>query len=310
VFPFFSSNLKLDEYYQKLVPLFLTKNDIIYQEKGKADSLYLIYSGECLLKKNFKNKLNFDYFSVKNMKTVLQLTHSQVGGLESLYKDIYDQTLIANSDYTIVFKINLADFSEFKACFKNLYDRLYEERQALIKGFTKNHLVINEKLKIHYRSHSAVNFELKKKREEEQLKDLNNIIDKVKGHGQKRKKNEVPMKNIKFLPTKEEQKHVELPGNPDLIKSFVTCVKPQSSCYNTITTGITSSKTSEKKTTTNRNTIKIKPFITISENEPGLLKSYSFRGTKKHFKPIQKENEIFTLNTGTFNLPMISMIKK
>jgi hypothetical protein len=329
VFPFLASNLKLDEHYQRMIPLFLTKNDIIYREKGRADSLYLIYSGECILKKNFKSNLSFDYFSVKNMKTVLQLSSSQVAGLESLFKDTYDNTFIANSEYTIVFKIGIAEFNEYKMLFKSLYEQLYRERKLLIEKFTKNHMTINKMLKVHYRSQSAntMNFVMSKKREDEQLKVLNNLIDSVKGNGPKGKLNEVPMERIKFLPEGVEgsinnptsHRTLELPASntkTEFSKSFISRYdKPQSSYNATITTGINSLKnTIEKKlnSTTRKGTYS-KSFINISEfnNKSGTLNVIpkSHRG-KRHFMPIQKENEIFTLNTGTFNLPMISMFKK
>jgi hypothetical protein len=325
-FPFLASNFKLDEHYQKIVPLFLKTGDVIYFEGAKADALYLIYAGECALRKNFKKNIMYDYFSVKNMKTILHLTSGQVAGVESLFKGTFDHTLIAESEYTIVFKIVLTDFLEYRILFKNLYESLYKERKLLIEKFVKNHIAISKKMKIHYRSRSENILSpgsevVNKKKEIEQRQELENLIERVKGNGPVGQANEIKMENIKFaLPQSQSSHRLELPQSTsrcDYSKSFIRV--PISSNNASMTTGLgtlksstieTNKKTLERKVTYSKSFVNISDFNKTCGTMMTITKKPTMRINKKFFEPIRQESKLFTLNTGTFDLPMVSMFKK
>lgn len=174
---------RFDEYYKKMIPLFFKKNDVIYKESDFNNSFYLIYQGECLLKKNLNNVNNnlsvYEDNNLLNSKTILKLDKGDMAGLEISNNITYFQnSLVANSDYTVIMKIMVEDLVDHKASvFKYLYP-FYKEREILVNSYLENHISLKKKFKIRYRTLSA---DLENENIQDENKEKENLrIDKIK----------------------------------------------------------------------------------------------------------------------------------
>lgn len=149
---------KFDEYYRKIVPLFFKRDDICYRENETTNSIYLLYQGECLLKKMETLSLNQedDNRSVRNSKTILKLDKGDIAGLEvTAGLNKFKHSLVAANDYTVLLKICLDDIQDHRDDVCKYLVHIYKERENIIEDSIKNHLLIKKKYKIHYRTVST-----------------------------------------------------------------------------------------------------------------------------------------------------------
>ena len=100
----------------------------VYTENDSANFLYVLYQGECVVKKNidFNNmKEEEDYFNKndnnknkiyndKNLKTLFRVGAGCVLGLETIIPNSnYLTNLIASHDFTILYKMKLSELKKF-----------------------------------------------------------------------------------------------------------------------------------------------------------------------------------------------------
>ena len=170
VLPFLKKDYRFKLLMRKIDYLFPFKGDIIYKEGFQGHFFYLIYQGECTLKKNiyidsnkevtiYPKEMNFP--SNLNLLTlkkynIINLNKGSFAGIELLYasEDLYDSSLIVNNDHTILFQFDVNDY-------KDDYDILQRIKESLFQSFIlyqnnlkdlESNLNENERMIITYRN--------------------------------------------------------------------------------------------------------------------------------------------------------------
>ncbi len=170
ILPFLKEDYQFTLLMRKVEYLFPFKGNIIYKEGTKGHFFYLIYQGECTLNKKIyidsnkevsiypkNNKLpfNLNLISIKKYN-VISLKKGTFAGSELLYstENIYDSTLVINSDDTILFQFDVVDF-------KDDFDILQRVKESLFQSFIiyqnnlkelETNLNDNERIIITYRN--------------------------------------------------------------------------------------------------------------------------------------------------------------
>ena len=134
-------------YMPIMIPIFYSKNEIVYTEYDIANYFYIIYKGSGALKqlKDSKNK-NDIMLNLKKLETLLIIDKGCIVGLECCkgifnkeeIKDniYYDNTFIINEENTLIYKINLSKFKinkEEMIKLKSWLKDLYQKQNKLIR---------------------------------------------------------------------------------------------------------------------------------------------------------------------------------
>ena len=183
----------LEKYFQKMIKLFPSPEEIIISNNEIADSIYLIYEGSCAL-------------SNEKQGDLLILEKGDIFGNESLYnindnktimKNRYKYNIINKSQNTIIFKFFINDLSKYlingmktylasyflsreeiiknslhtKKVIKNIFKKEYDlfkrpiNKKEMINNFCfNNNIITNEKIQ---KSFNHVLSEIRFKRKEE-----------------------------------------------------------------------------------------------------------------------------------------------
>ena len=170
ILPFLKEDYQFTLLMRKVEYLFPFKGNIIYKEGTKGHFFYLIYQGECTLKKKIyidSNKevsiypkndflpFNLNLLTVKKYN-VISLNKGTFAGSELLYstENIYDSTLVINSDDTILIRFDVVDY-------KDDFDILQRIKECLFQSFIvyqnnlkelETNLNENERIIITYRN--------------------------------------------------------------------------------------------------------------------------------------------------------------
>jgi CRP-like cAMP-binding protein len=184
---------KFEECYRKFQINFYKKNEIIYKEGDSSGYLYVVYQGECFLKRDItlpyifdKHKINYNHIkelnkdsikddkinnnyndnpsihnenpqniNLKNFHNILKLHKGGIAGLETAAGiPKLNHTLVTATDFTVVLKIDINDFNEFKTEVCNFLISIYIEKEIIIENYVKSHRVVKKAMKIHYRNFS------------------------------------------------------------------------------------------------------------------------------------------------------------
>ena len=290
---------KFSEYYRNIIPLNFFKGNTVYLEGSKADSLYILYKGECELKKNIKNVSNIDEFSVKTMTTVLKLSSGEVSGLETLYKKgHYEQSMIVSADYTFIFRIPL---DSFKMIYKELYinyQSLYRDRSIYVNNFIERNMQLKDKMKINYRAFTqnklySINDRKVEELGNQQLKYLLKKKDEKKG-----KINEIHISVIKHNTIDnsvfEERKQNKLSSQNILTLKSNTREMIKSS--HSVSRKITLLRNFTRSAVAKKSVVSAKQRNNIRATTPFIQKIKN-----------SNSNLIYTIDTGMFNLPLVSI---
>ena len=114
-----------------IIPCFYDHGQIIYTEFEKANFIYVVFQGECIIKK-FLNP-DIKKKTVDNMTVLFKVDKGCVLGLESIIPNSnYSANLIANQDFTILYKIKLSELKKFSYEPKSL-EPMLNIHQKLIK---------------------------------------------------------------------------------------------------------------------------------------------------------------------------------
>jgi CRP-like cAMP-binding protein len=183
----------LEKYFQKMIKLFPSPEEIIISNNEVADSIYLIYEGSCAL-------------SNEKQGDLLILEKGDIFGNESLYnindnktimKNRYKYNIVNKSQNTIIFKFFINDLSKYlingmktylasyflsreeiiknslhtKKVIKNIFKKEYDlfkrpiNKKEMINNFCfNNNIITNEKIQ---KSFNHVLSEIRFKRKEE-----------------------------------------------------------------------------------------------------------------------------------------------
>ncbi len=146
--------IKFDEFYRKVIALFVKKNEIIYSDKTKTSVFYLIYQGTCKLQKNFlKSSKQTESILDMKLSTIMNLEKGDVTGLESLFgSEYYNYTLLASSSEAVLFKIDLNLIAqEFRQIILPELNNIYNIKRDFLKENVEKSILIKEKMRIKFR---------------------------------------------------------------------------------------------------------------------------------------------------------------
>jgi CRP-like cAMP-binding protein len=119
----------------KIVPKFYDEGDIVYTPYDRANIVYLVYKGECLLTKlKIKTKDKLDYLNKKDrLVLVATLGEGAVCGLESIEKNKnYEYCLTVKQNFTILLKLEFDYFTEENDSIKDALRPLYELQSRIL----------------------------------------------------------------------------------------------------------------------------------------------------------------------------------
>jgi CRP-like cAMP-binding protein len=179
--------LKFDSIFKTFVPMFLKNNQMIFLENSPADKLFVVYMGSCSLQKNI-NILPEQYKNdVNKMKfiTLLKIEKGDITGLDALFEKSYKYSLRADSDYTVVFSIQVHKIEDslkdkLKSNFQSIHHLFSEHVKSILDK--KRQLAIRNKL--NYRSNTIKkqinNMKLHKDEEKDLEYNIGKKIEQVK----------------------------------------------------------------------------------------------------------------------------------
>ena len=135
-FSFHMVNEKLSSLYKNCIPISCKKNQIIFNEGEKSDSIYLVYLGSFTLKKKFGYKLF----------NILNLEKGSIVGLESVFGDSKSKykcslRLSSGSNFGLIFQLKINKLKphlvqQMKIGFKEHYDLFMNSWKELFKTNT------------------------------------------------------------------------------------------------------------------------------------------------------------------------------
>ena len=149
--PIFKKDLKIRNLLTKIPPEFFEKNHIVYTPFDEANTIYLVYKGECIIgelpfyvnnKKEYLNK--FD-----QIKTLSFLDEGGIAGLESSqgFKN-YKHCLIIKKEFTILLKLNVEYLNKIYLDFGESIQSLYNKQNHRIEEFKSESNLNKKRIKI------------------------------------------------------------------------------------------------------------------------------------------------------------------
>ena len=164
LFPFDLLNERQSSIYKNIIPITCERNQIVFNEGDKSDTIYLIYLGTFILKRRYKHK-NFN---------VLSLEKGSIVGLESIFEG-------ENSKFHCTLK--LTSYDELGLIFScnvnKLVPYIINKMKELFKNNYLFYLKMSEEFYIkNINIYRKIFFKKKKEKIEEQKDNLNNINDK------------------------------------------------------------------------------------------------------------------------------------
>ena len=136
-----------------IIPCFYDFGQIIYTEFDKANYIYVVFQGECIIKK-FLNP-DEKKKTVDKMTVLFKVDKGCVLGLESIIPNSnYNANLIANQDFTVLYKIKLSELKKFSYEPKSLEPmlKIYQKliKESIEKDESKKELQKNNKKKFDF----------------------------------------------------------------------------------------------------------------------------------------------------------------
>jgi CRP-like cAMP-binding protein len=154
------SRTAFDSLYKSFQPKFVSKNEIVFDEREQAHSLYIILAGSfTLLKAIGSSKTEL---APTRYIPIIKVEKGGVAGIESLFDQFYKHSLRSDTDYSCMMVIKTISLENklrdrLKDYFKNLYElneKNYKETMRKRKDF---------ELKVSYRKPIVEKFEFNEK---------------------------------------------------------------------------------------------------------------------------------------------------
>ena len=200
------NTVQFENFYREIKKIYFNSKDIIFTDGEKCNYFYLIYKGNCVIK--------------KNRKKLVILEIGDIIGLESIFDQIINYDAITISPNTILFKFVLDDyFSEFIEELKNNFKFIYKNQKNIFDYQTNNQIRYKNELDNNYRYLSKNNmmFYEKKRIKLGLIYDKDKLIEKgvqdiknkkVKGiEFDEKNKNFIEKKTFKFSPIPTSRKY-------------------------------------------------------------------------------------------------------
>ena len=148
-----------DYIFRKMVFKYYNHGDIIHQQGQSANTIYLIYTGECFLYAKFKS--DYNEFNIVDNIRLQKVTRGYVAGLDTFKENIndgtkvisravYEQTLVCQSQYVTIIEI---DKNSIKDLCPALAERLlnqFKSKSKVFKNKIKSFKIQREKFKVYY----------------------------------------------------------------------------------------------------------------------------------------------------------------
>ena len=177
LFPFDSLTPEnLDALYKNIIPLQYTNNAVIYKEREKAESIYIVYMNQFILEKQFMSK-NFQTYQNYN---ILKIEKGGVIGLEAIYDENakYNFSLKTNcrGELAVIYTLKVERipevvkrqmkkyFTTYYQTFKKTVDKFYEQKVHLDSKKINNTITKNifQTMSENEKCQSAINEYFKK----------------------------------------------------------------------------------------------------------------------------------------------------
>ena len=151
ILPFkYLNNYQFDIYYREIKKIFLSSKEIIYKAGKKSNEFFLIYKGNCFVK--------------KNKKKIVILEAGDIIGFEALFGKDYEFDLESGLSGTILFKFVLSDFNEiFIERLKFYLKNFYEKQNKIFEMLNNNHVNLGKKINEKYKNIFKININNKDK---------------------------------------------------------------------------------------------------------------------------------------------------
>ena len=153
--PILKKNKKnLEHILTKITPFFFDEGDIVYTPYDNANTLYLIYLGECYLcEMPIKTTNKIDYLQKKDkLVRVSTITEGGMVGLEScLPEKKYEHCLYVVQNFTILLKIDTEYFQNLFENFKESLINLYYKHKNIMEEFHIRNEKVRKELNFKYR---------------------------------------------------------------------------------------------------------------------------------------------------------------
>ena len=199
------NSVQFGNFYREIKKVYLNSKDVIFNDGEKYNYFYLIYKGNCAIK--------------KNRKKLVILEIGDIIGLESIFDEKISYDAITVSPNTILFKFVLDDyFSGFIDELKSNFKQIYKNQKKIFDYQTYNQIRYKNELENNYKNLSKNNMFYEKKRIklgliydkdkliEKGVQDINNK--KVKGiEFDEKNKNFIEKKIFKFSPIPTSRKY-------------------------------------------------------------------------------------------------------
>ncbi len=201
---------KVHEILKKIFPIFCDNKKLIYTEHDTADSVFLVYQGECALTRLYPDRKakNGDEI-VRNKEKLVTHMHIDRGGLGGLEvvtgAKQYSYNMVCSKDHTIVYKISLKVLKECNRDIVEYLMPLFKQQVESLKDFREKYENISDHFKLTQRN-KFNNFKytsLEVQRIEEQKEnEVKKMIEEVK-YIKKIPKNIVTVKRMEVSPVQE-----------------------------------------------------------------------------------------------------------
>ena len=292
-----------------IIPVFYKMGQVIYTENDLANFLYVLYQGECIVKKKIEF-LDVDEESKKlnknnknnNLKTLFRVGAGCVLGLETIIPGSkYLTNLIASHDFTILYKMKLSELKKFSFEPKFLEPMLKIQIQLIKESIKKEENTFKLKNFLENRfdfKHGNVNSTVSDYAE--------NVLNEIKNkkENDKKYKTNLNLRNLKNVEIEKEENLFKIKN-----KNFYKKISKHKSNNNNIfkLTNINNNSTQRTKDVTERKKINFElPEIKNKEN-----KNFDFDEDEENFnnfkrrenrtKTMQQKEKFKKFNSKTLN---------
>ena len=137
------TTILFNSYYRNIKRIFASSGIKIITDKKEGNSIYLIYKGECAIK--------------KDDKIIVILDKGDIFGLECLFGDKYEFNIISNNMQTIIFEFEINDYLDyFLDDLRDYFEEYYFNQKKIIEEIYINQCKYKEKLKKEYKYLSKI----------------------------------------------------------------------------------------------------------------------------------------------------------
>ena len=137
------TTILFNSYYRNIKRIFLSSGNKIITNKKDGNSIFLIYKGECAIK--------------KDNKIIVILDKGDIFGLECLFGDNYEFNIVSNNMQTIIFEFEINDYLDyFLDDLRDYFQEYYSNQKKIIEEIYINQCKYKEKLKKEYKYLSKI----------------------------------------------------------------------------------------------------------------------------------------------------------